>query len=402
MGYITLGMIALTIIAILFGMLFGMGRGRNRAILRLILIIGCIVGAILLRETATKIIMGIDTGDGTIGETIVGSFSQGSDQMPESMQTLMLAMIEICFGLISYLVVFIILRFISWLIIFPICKIFVKKGLKKRRGTGTIIGLIQGIVIAFAVIVPLNGLTVELNKLEQVKVDGQSMMQIPAEVGLQEYVESTPYKIYDGIGGWYYEMLTTIETKDGEKITLSETCDVISVMGEFAACMEKIEPAIDALNGETTSQEKVDVLTDASNSLERAAEKVNKLDKKTKKMFNDIIADMSSGEETQAITLEYLNFEGAADFFGGFANYINKTKIDTSSAVSQEEINFLINGLASSDFLVEAFVGDGDGTYATIYQIETQHFSWFGTAIIDNDDLTAPQKEALIQVFGIN
>ncbi len=403
MGYITIGMIALTIIAVLFGTLFGMGRGRNRAILRLILVIASIVGAFLLRETVTEIIMGIDTGDGTLAETLTKSMSEGEDKMPVAMQNLMLAMVQISFSFIAYLITFIALRFVSWLIIFPICKIFVKKGIKKRRGAGALIGFVQGLVIAFATLVPLNGLAGEMGKISTVKVDGQSMMGIPAEVGIDDYINSPTYKIFNTAGGWYYEMLTTAKTEDGEKITLGDTFDVFSAMLEFASSMEKVDPAMDTIKNETTAQEKFDAFTQASIALDNASKKVNALKPATRKMLNDIIVSMSSeGEGTQEITLEYLNFGGASDFFEGFATYVNKTEIDTSEPVSQEDVNLMINGLASSDFLLEGFVGDGNGIYTTVYQVESQHVSWFATAINTNTNLTNSQKTALSSVFGLN
>ena len=49
--------------------------------------------------------------------------------------------------------------------------IFVETEIDKRRGAGAIIGLIQGIVILFAIVIPLNGLAVQVDKLSQIKIE---------------------------------------------------------------------------------------------------------------------------------------------------------------------------------------------------------------------------------------
>ena len=403
MSYINLGIIGLTIIALLFGTLFGMSRGRNRAILRLILIVGSIIGAIFLRETISEIIMNIETGEGTVAEMITASMTEGEEALPESMQTLMLAMIEIMFGLVSYFIAFFALRFISWIIIYPICKIFVKKGEKKRRGAGAIIGLVQGIVIAIAVVVPLNGLAGEFSKFPS------DEMAIPAEVGLEDYNTSGTYKVYDTIGGWYYDILTTVKTKDGKEINLSATCSAFGSMVEVGTGVGQMGEAMDNLNTSgTTDQEKVDSLRKASDTLANASKSLENLDENSKEMLNDILVDLkdmigSEGGSTEAfedISLEKLNVESVAECLGSLATYIEKTEI-TAEEVTQEDVDKIVNGLANSEFAVDLLIGDGTGTIETIYQVESEDYIKFNTAINLNENLTTQQKLALKKAFGI-
>ncbi len=403
MSYVMVGVIALTAIALIFGTLWGMRRGRNRSILRLILIIGCVVGAIFLRPILVDIIMEIDTGDGTVAEMLASSLNQGEQALPASMQNLVVSLIEIIFGLLSYFILFFVLRFITWILIYPICKIFVKKEAKKKKGWGALIGLVQGLVVAFAVIVPLNGLAVQVNKLSQVKMDGKPMLEIPAEVGLGEYAESTTYTIYDTIGGWYFDMLTTAETKDGDKISLSGTCGVLISMADVGSSLGKVSSSMEELNKEgATDQEKYDALNDAGQALTETANKISKLDVNSQNLLNDILKEMFTSEDFQ-ISLEYVNFNSMADFFTGFAEYVNKTKISIPSAsVSQEEVDKIINGFARSDMLVDMFIGDGTETVGTLYQIEGLDSLKFATAINNNTDLSNLQKLSLLALFGIS
>ncbi len=402
MSYVTIGMIALTAIALIFGTLFGMGRGCNRSILRLILLVGCVVGAIFLRQMVTDIIMGIDTGEGTVEEMLSSMLNSEEQQLPQSMQKLVVAMIEIIFGLVSYFLVFFVLRFITWVLIYPILKIFVKKEAKKKRGFGAFIGLVQGVVTAFAVLVPLNGLAVEVNKLSKVEMSGKPMLAIPAEVGLDEYAESVPNTIYNSVGGWYYQMLTTAETEKGEKITLSGTCDVLLSMADVGNSLNKVNSGTETLRkAGATDQEKYDALHSAAQGLKESAKKINKLDSDSKKLLNDILIETLSGENVQKITLEYINFDSAAQFFESFADYVKKTKINPE-AVSQEEVNKIVNGFAGSGFLVDMFIGDGMSPVATLYKVETEDYLKFANAINSNTDLSILQKAALLTVFGVS
>ena len=66
MGYVTLGVLVLTGVALLFGTLFGLIRGSRRALLRLILVIISAVGAILLRGVLVNFVINLHIGeDGT-------------------------------------------------------------------------------------------------------------------------------------------------------------------------------------------------------------------------------------------------------------------------------------------------------------------------------------------------
>lgn len=374
MGYITIGMLALTAIALLFGTLFGMRRGRNRSILRLILIIGCVAGAIFLRPVLTDIIMGIDTGDGTLAEMLASGFNQGEQAMPEAMQNLMFALVEIIFGLISYFIIFFVLRFITWILIFPILKIFVKKDLIKKRGWGALIGFIQGIVIAFSVLVPLNGLATTVDKLSKLEMEGKPMIEIPAEVGLDKHTDSITGGIYDTIGGWYYEILTTAKLPDGKEITLNKTSDMLVTLMSVMPAIQEFNDCIEILNDKEnpkTTQEKIDALNTAGENIKEIGDYINGLDKDTIEFIDGMLPElmkMMGGGEGEGTTPEDNPFsdlkisEMKLDQVGkaltGIATYIDKAENNTGN-ITLEDAKAIVNGLANSPMIMDMFISEG-------------------------------------------
>ena len=409
MSYITIGVIALTAIAILFGTLWGMGRGRNRSILRLILIIGCVAGAIFLRPIIVKVIMGIDTGEGTIAEMLASSMGGGESEMPEAFTNLLLALVEISFGLVSYFVAFFALRLVSWIIIFPICKIFVKKESKKKKGAGALIGFIQGLVIAFAVVVPLNGLTGTMAKLSQIEMQGKPLMEMPAEIGLEEHLSSPINGVYDTVGGWYFGMLTSSETADGT-LTLNGVADVFGGMLGFINGMSEIGNGMSPLaNPDKTSEERVVALRSASDALANAGAIIDGLDADSKDLFNKVLVSLKDmmGEESpemadlfNGLTADKLNFTALAQGYDALADYIEYTKINVQT-VTQEKVNDIINGLAGSNFFIQMLIGDGSHGGNPMYAVESEHATMFATAV-NATTLTSAQQTALLQVFYIN
>lgn len=197
-------------------------------------------------------------------------------------------------------------------------------------------------------------------------------------------------------------MLTTAETEKGEKITLSGTCDVLLSMADVGNSLNKVKLGTETLRkAGATDQEKYDALHSAAQGLKESAKKINKLDSDSKKLLNDILIETLSGENVQKITLEYINFDSAAQFFESFADYVKKIKINPE-AVSQEEVNKIVNGFAGSGFLVDMFIGDGMSPVATIYKVETEDYLKFANAINSNTYLSILQKAALLTVFGVS
>ena len=201
MSILTLIMIVLMAIAVVFGTLWGLKRGLKHSILRLILIIGCAVGAILLHQALADAIMEFKIGEETLAQMFIGEVAS------EEELTMNVLFVGFMVKIISYLIIFGLLRFLSWLIVFPILKFFIKKDLIKKRLLGMLVGFIQGLVIAFVVLVPLHGMFVNLNEGAKIPMKSNVASDIVKDLSVEEYVNSGIGGIFDSIGGWYFEII---------------------------------------------------------------------------------------------------------------------------------------------------------------------------------------------------
>ena len=405
MGYITIGMIALSAIAILFGMLYGMGRGRNRSILRLILILGCVAGAILLREVAIDLLMEIEVGpDGNLNDTLTKALSE---DMPEAYTDFMVVFISATLSILVYFLIFIVLRIISWLIIFPICKIFVKREKKKGRLFGAIIGLVQGLVIIFAVLIPLNGLIIEVDKISQIEIEvsnsGQNgssgepeqdsketiYFEIPEEVGLAEYADSGLCSFYDTIGGWYFDLITTVNTEKG-KLNLSEACDVTVGMMGVVNSTNDIKDGFDAIKNATLPDpDKSQTLKELGSNISEIAKDIDNISDVSKEYIDDVISSVLEEEaEDLDISINDFKLDSLGDAFMSIGNYYENDEI------TQEEANTIVNGIVDNWNVIEKIYDGG-----TLEDMDGDSEQYLKQAI---SNLDANQKQKIMEMFGLS
>ena len=354
MGIITIIMIALSAVALVFGVLYGMGRGRNRSILRLILIIGCIVGAIFLREPVINFLMEIEVGPNETFYQMLTTSLAG--EVPQGFGTFILVLVAMILNLIVYFILFFVLRIVSWLILFPILKIFVKTEVDKRRGAGAIIGLIQGIVIIFAVLVPLNGLAIQMDKLSQIKMETSGeqtsqesgfSLEIPAELGLSEYTKFGLCNVYDTIGDWYFDKLTTVELYDSE-INLGDMCDVAVGLGDFVSSTSDMADCFSIIkNGAETKQEIIDILVDRGAKITSTGVKMDKMNKGAKTLLIQLLEGVLSEQAGQNINLGNMDVTALGYAFTVVSNYYE------NQTLTQEQAKIVINGIAKNWSLVE-------------------------------------------------
>lgn len=355
MGTMTIIMIILTALALVFGTLYGMGRGRNRSILRLILIIGCIVGAIFLREPVIEFLMEIEVSKGeTIFEMLYGSIAS---ELPQGLGNFAILLVAMILNLVIYFILFFLLRIVSWLVLFPILKIFVKTEIDKRRGAGAIIGLIQGIVILFAIVIPLNGLAVQADKLSQIKIEmpssgeqttqSQPALEVPAELGLREYVGSGLSGIYTGIGDWYFDMITAVELGDSQ-VNLGDMCDITVGLADFMSATTDITQAFDAVkNPSGTKEEIASTLREKGANITAIDTKINKMEKGNKMLLSDLICGVFVEVADMEISLETTNLQSLAGAFEGIATYFEE------GVINAEQANDIIQGVVDNWVMVD-------------------------------------------------
>ena len=411
MGYLTLGVLILTVVGLGFGALFGMLRGRNRAILRLVLIVVSVALAIALRGVVTDLIMDIDFGGGTLKQMLSESFTQGDSALPESFQTLIFSLIEVMIGLIAFFLLFIVLRLLTWMIVYPICKIFVKKGEKKRKGFGALIGLAQGLIIAVAVWGPFTGIIMQMDKLSKIEMQGERVVQLPDELGVDEYVNSPFGKVYNGMGGWLFDILSSTTTEDGKSVSIEDTCDVVEALAGVGDVVNDLQGSIELIGkADATNKERMDAMKGVGQKLIELDEKIESLSDDAKTLVNDLLADTKEllkdengeippeiEEIFNDIDVDNLNLGALGGAVNGVANYLEKTDEDYTGTeeVTQDEVNAIVNGLASSSLVL------GLAETGNIVTIDTEHQAMFSTAV-DNTTLSAEDKDALRTLLGLN
>lgn len=399
MGTITIVMIALTAVALVFGTLFGLKRGRNRSIVRLILILGSIVGAIFLREPVIEFLTELD-----VVQELLNSLAS---EMPSGFQYYMLVLVGIILNILVYFILFFLLRLVSWLILYPIIKIFVKTEIDKKRGAGALIGLIQGIVIAFAVLVPLNGMAVQFDRLTKVDISmfsGQSgsggeqtgaeqksegfSLEIFEEVGLGEYADSELSKVYNAIGGWYFDMLSSVQITEDVKIDFSDVCDVtIGLVGIMSSTTE-IGEGFEMINdGTATPVQKEQKLNEVGSSFSQIGKTINQMNKGSKLLLNYILDSLAQGEEGFDISLEDLDFTSMGKAFTSLGNYYK------NGEVTANEAKDIVDGLVYNWSIIEPMLGS-----QIIINMEGNSEQNFIVAL---EQVEQSQKTKIMQVFGI-
>lgn len=267
MNYIELGIWVITGIALGFSVLMGLVRGSRRATLRLVLVLICAVATFCLKNFLADILLNttvtIDGAATTIQDYIVTALPE---EMQELGATIVIPLVRVIVGVVIFLLLFWVLKLVSWIILYPICKLFVKKGEKKHAGFGALIGLVQGVVIALCFCVPLSGMVFQVNRVipmvEQLTSDTMSVEEsgsgesssdelIPEEVSqlLNGYEETIIGNFYGKTCQPLFDFIcgVKVEAEDGtsRNVTLSGQIDALDAMlkivNEFSETTELLE-----------------------------------------------------------------------------------------------------------------------------------------------------------------
>ena len=421
MNILVLVILLFTAACLLFGALFGMIRGRNRSILRLVLVIGCGVAALLLKDMIAGIIL-----DTEMGKEITSGITEGLGEI-EALSSILAAFVRIMLGFVVYLLLFFVLQFVSWMILYPICKIFVKKdGLrkakkeaalnpqenqgkvkikgKKKRGIGSLIGLGQGLVVAFFICAPLTGfifqaydvllpvkdLMASLDDAEEsafVEEELESVSQYNAtiespvvdnyssDIGgssssssddtealnkiidlLGGFVESAPAKIFNSVGGWYADIVTT------DKETGISLENITEVMKTTTTVATEITNFMDILSGfDGDNGPDADDMRKIGNSLVKIGNAIDAMSEDGTKIMNDLlggvkdlISDTADGDDAQKIEdlfneikVADLKLAPAGNAIVALADYAE------DKIMTQDKANKIINGIAQNRFVID-------------------------------------------------
>lgn len=408
MTYIVLG---ITVGCILFGFLLGLVRGFNRSLLRMIIVLACVAGAWLLKDVFVNLLLKIEIGGEPLEETISSLFmSEGSD-LPESLVTFIFLLIQILLGVALFLILFILLKFISWTIIFPICKLFVKKGKSKKALLGGVIGLVQGALVAFVLCFPFTGLMVQVNglttSLTEIEMDGQPLMD--AEIkekfdsfGIAEYEESTLGKFYVNVGGGLYNKLATAKDENGKEMSLESAVNAMTSAVKIAGKLSDLT-TVDFSEGITS--ENVGKVADA---LRDIGEIVNgEMTEESREIVNNLINDVvkSMGGEDSDISIpddfdiSTIGFEEAADAVEVIGKITDKESEGEEYTLTDEDAEKIVNGIAANESLISAMAGDDANLVGG--SLEGEEKTMVENAI-NNADVDEATKENLRKWLGVS
>ena len=262
-----------TITTVAVGLLLGLLRASRRAVLRLLLVLLCVVGAYFLKDVVTGLLMKTDIQGQTVEQMIIGMLPAQMQGMGDAIMPLVTVIISV----VSFLLCFGLLLFVTWAILFPILKIFVKKGKKKHALVGGIVGAVQGVAVAFVMCVILNGLFVNVGNvmaaMEQEQPETNASIFLTAEAdgnasgdgqqsaadisqlitSINEYKQSGISKMYSKFGDKAFDLVASVKmtNEDGEteKITLKGQMDAVSGLLKLAKNAEKFSNINFGTNG---------------------------------------------------------------------------------------------------------------------------------------------------------
>ncbi len=243
-------MVVGTIATVVLGGLLGLLRGSKRAFLRLLLLAVCFLVAYSACGGLSDKVMSMAIKDGKTIEVFLKESFTGEDG--EAIVDIMMPILTALVKLMCFMILFGACQLVSWLIIFPILKLILRPILRKKirgRLLGFVIGLVGGAVVAFAMFVPTNGLYVDLGKIANIDLsnavgtneDGTAQTNSVTEAldkikatGIADYEKTDVCKFYTGIGGSFYEKLTTVTTAEGKETKLSVQIDALAATATFA------------------------------------------------------------------------------------------------------------------------------------------------------------------------
>ncbi len=435
---LTLIMTVLTLVPIIAGALLGFTRGLKRSILRLIIVVAALIAAICLRGTLIKVIMDTEFSGQTLRESVVASFS---DEYA-SLAKLVIPIIEILVGVIAFLLSFILLKFVS-LIIFWIAKIFVRPGAHKGRLFGALVGAVQGLLVAYFICVPLNGLIGSVEKVSEIDISDYSTAAVYSTpstcsafydedyltsssgasnsgasssssnedlekllntLDLEGYKKSGICNFYTSVSFGVYDSLTTVKDEDGKNVTLSVQVDAVVAAAKVAKAAQKItniDFTNDGLNEENVSQ--------ISDLFKEIDEIKNEMSEDAIQSLNDMIAVVgeSFGEELGDIDLSNLdlakvNFTAAGEAIEK-AYDLQKAYEDKTIENIEEHIGDVVEKVVESNLAVAA--ADMGLNLSNILKDEEDKQSFLD--IIDElqkeeNGLNAENAEALKKIFGLS
>lgn len=394
-----MAIIIVSVFCVLVDTLLGLVRGRNRSLLRLGLVIASLVISLLIYKPITAAIMNVQIAGYSINMSILEAFRSSAASLPESMFNLVIALVQIILGVFVFIAVFLAVKLLTWLIAFPILKIFVRPEEKKNRGIGALVGFAQGFLVAIIICGCLSGFLTDVSKITQIEFDGEKVLELPKQIGAEEYTSSPAAKLFDVTGGWIYDIVSTTTDASGVKVSISSICNtattVVNVSDEITDAFASLE------NIEVSSTESIKEIGDAFVTVGTAIENLDDDSKQLIDGLLDSAKDLVASEygelpeEIEAvfdsIDVDDLKIKSAGEALNAIAKYAEE------GTVTQDDVNDIVNGLADNMFILDMLGVDGE----SLLEVDDVNADMFKTAI-ESTNLTQEEINILKNIFGLN
>lgn len=367
-------MIVMTILPIVVGLLLGMLRGTRRSILRIILIIACVALAFFAKDAVSGAIVNVEINgtpmDQYIAQTLGEQFSGAQD--------ILIAIAKCLINVFAFISVFLGLQFLTWIIVYPICKIFVKKGEKPRRLIGGAIGAVQGVVVALVLCIMFNGLFVNVGKITQATsslggVNASAVVASAEELGdgsgeggqggdfgfggledmqqmFKDYNESGISNLYNSVGGWMFNLVAKTTVNEKEYTLEGQINALKAVVDMFDAISPYLDPnnskAIDFSAG----------IKDCANQIKEMCDKLadinGNLTDESKETINVLVSTVASASgldlDLSAVDFKTVDFAKEGQIIVDLAGYADKGKEN----ITGQEVTKIVGDIFESDLII--------------------------------------------------
>lgn len=426
------------IVPVLIGFLLGSGRGLRRSIIRLVLVALSIVLAFVLKGTLTDRIMNAEINGQSVSEYITEQVSQmiPGVTIPADIVVNIVSLIVVAFAFLLSLHLFL---FVTWAIIFPICKLFLKNrkpvsassdGKKRKRKKhngmsrllGSILGLAQGVAVAVVCVTVLNGLFFNISNIMSTANDMGSNDAEPVAMAeydsgmegiagmedaekffqsLVDYKDSGIRKFINKMGGdKLFDMIVSAEKEEGKKVTLTGQVNALTglfKMGKELSALNNMEMA-GGLSGSTAEQ-----LTAIFNKLdeinsELSDESKEAIDDLVKAVADTMFADMDL--DLSKIDFTTVNFANEGKVISDLSSYKETDMSNLSDEEAQQTAKNIVETVMQSDILLPLLSANSEFTIG----LEGENYEQAKSFIIEleqNPESDKDKVEMLKSFFGI-
>lgn len=366
MDKLSLIFLGVTAFILIISVIMGMVRGTARSIVRLVLVAASGVVAYLFFRKAAELVLSINVQGMPLDEFMFSKLPEEMDFAKENAMPL----IKLIIGVICYFLIFGAVQFLSWIIIFPIIKIFVKKSKKVGKASTLVgggVGAVQAVFLVFALIMPFMGFLGSVNQLTKIPKDASDtpILDVSEYVDYDEYESSALGKFVIKINGKYYASIATVGV-NGETYTLSGQIEAIQSTARLAF---KVSETISNIQNSLNEAGDIDVSEGLSSGTVKQVKNLfndlgnmqSDMSDEAKKSTNKIIKDAAASlGESYGMELDLSNvdvmdtdFDKESKVLDDIYNYQDSKNID------EMDIDEVVKDLSESTLILPVLDNSG-------------------------------------------